>query len=482
MTKNIMTVGCRIPGGYGKYVKIGSQVSLLDADIVLFYPTLQSFSSSQSDHYRGKPSLSDAAALQVEKALQHWRKEVLDYFAAGRTLFVILPDLEEVYVDTGKRQYSGTGRNRQTTIVVRPCSNYELLPAQLFNVIASQGSTMKLHPNSSSLRDYWQQFGAESYYRVYFEKASEIRPFVVTGDGNRVVGGAFFGKSGGTIVALPWMDFLQQQFFSHLKGNVRWTSAAKDWGRNLFEMLVALDSTMRRQSQATQLPQWVLEGQYSTETETELSQKLLRTQSDIVDLERRREDLEVELRNAGWIKALLFEQGRPLEEAVLQAMRLMGFEATNYRDSNSEFDVVLESPEGRCIGEVEGRDNKAIDIGKMRQLAMNIQEDFSREEVQALAKGVLFGNAHRLTAPPERPRAHFTEKCATAAKANGTTLVRTCDLFEVARALVDNPDAAFAAACRQAIFDAGGSEVQFPAHPARLGRQRSERRVPVHDI
>ena len=102
---------------------------------------------------------------------------------------------------------------------------------------------------------------------------------------------------------------------------------------------------------------------------------------DSVRLKKRREDIETQMTDVGWVRALLFEQGRPLENAVLQLMRLMGFEANNYRDSTSEFDVVLECPEGRCIGEVEGRDNRPIDINKMRQLIVNIQEDYSREEV-----------------------------------------------------------------------------------------------------
>ena len=143
-------------------------------------------------------------------------------------------------------------------------------------------------------------------------------------------------------------------------------------------------------------------------------------------------------------------------------MSLMGFEANSYRDADSEFDAVLECPEGRCIGEVEGRDNKAIGIDKMRQLEVNILEDFERDEVSQLAKGVLFGNAFRLTPPSDRPTAHFTAKCMTAAERNGTALIRTCDLFEVAKALADNTDPDFAAACRRAILNAHGKEVEFP--------------------
>ena len=279
-------------------------------------------------------------------------------------------------------------------------------------------------------------------------------------------------RGGGRWSRCHWMDLFKQEFFSNLtQSQSRWSPVARDWGRRFIETLVSLDSTIRRRSQATPIPRWVLGEAYSTKREAELSQKLLGVQSKIAELEQGREDLEAQLKDAGWLKALLFEQGHPLEDAVLQAMHLMGFEASRYRDPTSEFDVVLECPEGRCIGEVEGRDTRAIDINKMRQLAMNIQEDFSRKEVQELAKGVLFGNANRLTPPPDRPDMHFTEKCATAAKSNGTALVRTCDLFGVARALIDNPDETYATACRQAIFDATGQEVRFPAHPAGVGFQ-----------
>ena len=481
MAKNVITVGCEIPGGFGEHVSIDSQASLLDADMVLFHPTIDSFYWDHLRTYQGKPSLSENSSFRVQKAAEHWRKELLDFLGAGRMVFVVLTDLREVYVDTGERQYSGTGRNRQTTNLVRPLSNYDLLPMSA-KPVESRGTSMALTPGENILREYWKEFGADSQYRVYLERADGFRPLIVTNQGNRVVGGIIRTNSGGTLVGLPWVDLAEDDFIEEHEDeagetNCEWTPKALEWGQRYLQTLVALNSAIGNQNQATPTPHWVLDNSYSTNQEVELSQKLLDIQSEISDLERSREDLEAQLADAGSSKALLFEQGKSLEKAVLQAMRLMGFEASNYRDSNSEFDVVLECPEGRFIGEVEGRDNKAIDISKMRQLAMNIQEDFSREEVQEMANGVLFGNAYRLTPAPDRPDTHFTEKCATAARSNGTALVRTCDLFEVARALVDNPNETFAAACRQAIFDAGGQVVRFPAHPAGVGgREQNKNR------
>ncbi len=92
----------------------------------------------------------------------------------------------------------------------------------------------------------------------------------------------------------------------------------------------------------------------------------------------------------------MFEKGKLLENVIIEALRLLGFKAVPYKDSTSEFDVVFESDQGRLIGEAEGKDTKAVNIDKLRQLAMNVHEDLQREDVSSPAKPVLFGNGFRL--------------------------------------------------------------------------------------
>jgi hypothetical protein len=140
----------------------------------------------------------------------------------------------------------------------------------------------------------------------------------------------------------------------------------------------------------------------------------------------------------------------------------LGFEAQPYRDSESEFDVVFTCPEGRLLGEVEGADNRAINIDKISQLERNLQEDFARENVAEFAKGVLFGNPFRLQNPVERG-APFTDRCVSAAKRTGIALVHTPDLFQAARQMAERPSKAYASKCRKAILRTAGALVQFPA-------------------
>ena len=461
--KTILTVGCEIPGGFGEPVEIMSKASLLDGDFVLFRPTLRPGMAYES--YNGKPLYPESSSFRIQDAVAHWKRELGDALKAGKTVFLLLDKVEQAFVYTGAKEYSGTGRNRATTNMVNAVTNYDLLPLST-KFLDSEGTSIALSSGDSLLREYWQQFGDESSYRVHMTGDPKPKPLVRVKGSDRVVGGVFRYKTGGALVALPWIDFCREEFLTEeTEYSESWTNEAKAWGKKYCDALELLDKAIQSQSSATPAPQWANSEEFRTLRESALAYELNDVEIKITNLKEQQNELEAKVRDAGSLKTLLYEQGVPLEHAVLETMRLMEFEANSYRDSDSEFDVVLECPEGRCIGEVEGRDSKAIDINKMRQLEVNIHEDFARDEVSEPAKAILFGNGFRLTPPTERPAEQFTAKCVTAAARNGTALVRTTDLYEVARALANHPDADFATACRRAIFDTQGEVVIFPAFP-----------------
>ena len=98
-----------------------------------------------------------------------------------------------------------------------------------------------------------------------------------------------------------------------------------------------------------------------------------------------------------------------------------------------------------------------------------------------MAIGVLFGNAFRLR-PIEERDDFFTQKVKSAAKASNVALVRTSDLFKVARALKNNSDPSFAQACREAIRDGVGAVVIFPEPTAEVGiAKEASQEPPVDD-
>jgi hypothetical protein len=210
-------------------------------------------------------------------------------------------------------------------------------------------------------------------------------------------------------------------------------------------------------------PAWASSELFALGAETTLRQQLLEAERDVESAQRRKEEIGDSLKAAGSLRALLYEKGKPLENAVIESLRVLGFRADRFKESSSEFDVVFESEEGRLIGEAEGKDSKAVNIDKLRQLAMNVHEDLQRDTVTAPAKPVLFGNAFRLKPLDERGDP-FTEKCHSAAATSSTALVFTPDLFLAVQYLLGNRDDQYAIKCRLALLSAVG-RVAFPPPP-----------------
>ena len=332
-----------------------------------------------------------------------------------------------------------------------------------------------LSQGDNLLRDYWGSFGDASSYRVYIEGAQhrgyEYAPLLTSRDGGRIVGAIYRNSSGGALIALPWIELVRDDFFDECSDDAEddsaftWTSEAKGWGMKFLRALTSIDEKLRQPSGHTQPPDWVSDANFMTIEEMKLRKSLAGLEDRILALQVEEKEATARLSEEESMKALLYAQGRPLEDAIISAMKLLGFEAEHFRDADSEFDGVFKCPEGRMIGEAEGKDSRPIHVDKLRQLATNVIEDFDRDEVTEQAVGVLFGNAYRLIEPAQRESEQFTPKCKQLAKTISAVLVRTSDLFEVAKAMADGADDSFAIDCRRAIFSAKGEEIQFPSTP-----------------
>jgi len=478
--KSVASVDCEIPGSLSEFIAFDSRRSLLDWDIILFNPSITEYTFSHS-RYQGKPSLDDDRSFRLREITDHWRQQLSDAFRAGKTIFVILSDLQEVFIDTGRREYSGTGRNRQTTRIVSEYNNYKSVPIEL-TVTPSEGKGIELTRAGTLLADYWREFAKYSAHKVLIEgKLGE--PFFVTKSGQKIVGSLIqHRETGGNIILLPYLDLWSDSFYEEKevkkKGKATaqaeqderpeiefvWTKAGNTFGHKLLNCIVEIDRALRETSSTTPAPDWAGVSEYALPRETEIRNTLLNVEADLEKLQKTKDELKTKILEEGFPRRLLYEKGPALEAAIVHALKTIGFRAAPYRDSESEFDVVFESEEGRLLGEAEGKDSKPISIEKLRQLEMNIHEDFEREGVDQMAKGVLFGNAFRLQ-PIEKRGEYFTDKCKTAAARSGTALVRTSDLFRIVQYLSNNSDDEYARLCRKAIVDSKGEVVVFPDVP-----------------
>lgn len=465
MSKRILAIGVDIASDDVTEEDFSSRASLLDWDIVLFRPSIDDWVSHR-DQYKGKPCLDDDTSFHVKEASEHWRREIKQAVESGKTVVVFLPPLTEVYIDTGNREYSGTGRNRAATRIVDLFSNYKSLPIDL-KPINSNGTSLKLVDKGAEvLAPYWAEFSKYSEYRVLIQNPDHS-PMLQTKNGARTAGVLVKSQaSGGSLVCLPDLDFYRDSFFESTddEKGTEWSPEGIQFAARLVTAMVALDAALRAEGEVTPEPAWAADSAYSLGSEHALRSQLLHIETELERVQHQKETIQQQLREAGLMRGLLYEKGKPLERTIIVALKVLGFDASPFREGASEFDVVFTSPEGRLIGEAEGKDSKAVNVDKLRQLAMNLHEDLQREEVTSPAKGVLFGNAFRLTPPTERSSDSFTEKCILAAKSNGTALIATSQLFYAAQYLTRTDAPEYAEACRTVLLN-GIGVVSLPPPP-----------------
>lgn len=459
MTKKISTICYELPGKSDDLVNFNDKNSLMDSDILIFTPDTP---NGYEDQYQGKASYSDTASFQYKDSTQHWKKELTSFLQSGRTVFLFLKEKESFFLKTGTKEY----KTKMTINHVDQHHNYEFLPINIGTITTAKGKNIE-SPGNAMFNGFFKTFKKYLGYQVYLENIGSAS-IVFTGKDKSKILGAVYKVGAGNLVALPYLEYNRTKFIKYKKDKKGkedvgyWTPEAIKFGFSLGNALLEIDTKLTQETLKTPPPTWLSNKDLNSIKETSLKKEINENISRINEIEEDNVKLNLELTKEQLLKDLLFEQGKPLELAVIEALELLGYTAENYNDGELELDQIIKSPEGfRYIGECEGKDNKDIDITKFRQLLESMNADFAREEVDEKAFGILFGNAQRLMDPKDRTL-DFTQKCKTGAAREKIALIKTTDLFKVAKFLKETPNKVFQKSCRDSIHNGLGAVVKFP--------------------
>ena len=461
MPKKIITIGYEIPGFSGCYINYRSDRSLLDADVILFDPSLSCYQTTGT--FQGKASFSEDESFRIIEDTEHWKRELDTTLRAGKTVIIFMSKYNDIFVHTGKKERSGKGKMGIVTNIVTEYDNYKILPIEVPTLIPKSGEDMTFlgNPIFAGLNSEFKQY---MQYESYFD-TDISSPIFSTKVGRKAIGG-IFNHGDGHLVILPPIRYSKEEFIKKEGKQSVWTEEAIQFGHRLLEQLLDIDEELRKESDRTPPPPWLNKEDFVIPGEVALREKVNKICKEIEALEKQKEVSIMSLRNEESLKDLMYAKGKHLEAAILQALRIIGYNAENFDDGELELDSVIVSPErDRFIGEAEGKDNNAINIDKFRQLESNIQEDLQRNEVKDPATGILFANGFRLVAPEDRPE-QFTDKCIRNANRLKVVLIRTMDLFKVTRYIKESKDEVFAKRCREAIKNSQGNIVDFPEAPS----------------
>ncbi len=462
MNKQIFTIGYEIPTLSNKDIDFYKDLSLMDADILLISPdSLEprgdwvSFTQSDDGCYN-----VDASKTYINK-MSRLRKEMQDHLSSGKNIFLLLSKEEKFRLANGV----SSPKKGQHTYSTETFSNYSVLPISIGSLTSASGKHVEF-AGDPIFSDFYKNFNKHLEYQLYIENSKEAR-IIFTGKDKAKILGAVYKVGSGHIVALPYLGYDEKKFIKYdkvKKGNF-WTDEACKFGKMLIDCLLKIDQQLANVIDKTPPPEWVLDTKFSTEKETLIKNVIEKNLDDIKKIEKKNDELKQTLKNEEILKDLLFENGKPLECAVIESLKILGYEAGSYNDGELELDQVIISPEKiRFIGECEGKDDKDINITKFRQLVESLNADFARDEVDEKALGILFGNSERLKIPEERTL-DFTKKCKIGAEREKIALIKTVDLFYVAKYLKENLDADFQKKCRDAIYNGLGEIVVFPEIP-----------------
>ena len=432
------------------YIDFWGKKSWSDYDLVIVGLSMPRINNDSKDAH-GIINLRYDASTELARQFVHIKQQIMEQLAANKKIvFVLSERVEYLLRRPGFEKYLTSVSAHEYII-----SNYWLLDNLGFSFSSHIGDiVLPYKVSDKDVSDFVIKLKL-NYSAKILNSSDSFSP-LFKDNNNNILGGVIMRDAKVPVLFLP---------------NI---SSPTSFAEALFiiEKIRGLYLSISNDEQEQSLPVWVYSDDFKSINEVRLIGNIEEVNDKINDLIDQKNSLNNKVIEINKFKRLLYSNGKLLEEAVLRCLKLLGFAAKNFDNGENEFDAVFESEEGRLIGEVEGRDNKAIAIGKFDQLIRNITRDqklrmeSEDDEPPEKAKPVLFGNGFRCTEPNKRD-SEFTKHCISHAKDNKAALIKTRDLYPICCYLYSNEDENYAKQCRQAIMNTAGEIVIFPNVPNR---------------
>ncbi|OHV03432.1 hypothetical protein BKN37_15040 [Mycobacterium talmoniae] len=434
----------------------GSAHSLYDYDLVLWDPhrSLQPYLKRGwgTGSYNGLALLSEEQSPRLRRDLARRTNNFDEFLKLGRTLVVFLPGDLRVYIDSGERTHSGTGRNRQTTNIVKPLNIMEALPTRPVRA-AALGDAMQ--PAHSSIGPLYRQTSDYWCYASVFDEAEHLRPLLRVSGTNKLAA-AQTDHKGGTIILLPILltgtpdeddededDYEgdeEEQSEDAEAGDAVAAPAeavadassndeldAETIDKMVLDWLIAFTS-----SEEVVWPDWADE--YRFKTEVDRAPEIAQRQADIAKLQAELDTLNSEQETDQRWKLLVAGTGTPFEVAAATALTQLGFDLqptvpgrTDLRGSRGDTSVVVET---------KGVTKSAAE-SHCAQLEKWVAEDL---EAGRESKGILIINAYLNDPPLERTQPTFPDQMRRYAEMRNHCLASGLQLLNLARTALAEPE------------------------------------------
>lgn len=430
--------------------------SVFDFDVVIWDPA-RSFESYMGpygqSHYQGLPSLHENVSVRLRADISRRRAEFAEFVNAGRTLIITMCPPQECYIDTGERQFSGTGRNRVTTHIVSKIDMLSAIPIKDLEVVRGRGNRITYVGDGSIVR-LLRKYSQYVEYTA-FMPASPVQAYAYVTETERAVGATQQSPNNGHLILLPRIDLknhgLEFNDDDSESGSgetepdedaSEWVDVAPDFQADLLAAVSQLtgEATISR-------PAWA--DQFLTDQQQKLRDEISAQQDAIEQSRARLAALQLTDQQLAGRDQLYLGSGPTLEAQVEELLTLLGGETTTPEGNRADLRVTF--PEGNAVVEVKGVTKTAAEK-HAAQLEKWVSDDHAENDV--LPKGILAVNTWREIPLDERTGDDFPAQMLPYCTNRNHCLVTGLQLFVMRTQVEANPDHATEA--RRALLETTG--------------------------
>jgi len=368
-----------------------SSVSFLDFDLLLWNPS-HLFTEYDADYltpkHQGYRCISDDDSPKLSDDISRRRGEISEMINLGRIVIVILPPPDKCYYATGRKEFSGTGKNRVTQRYVDELNLLNSIPIKELSTVIAEGKNIEFK-GSEPFKTYWSRM-KEYHYYVAYSSRNIGKPFLFIKGTQKLIG-TWIPTQRGIFLLMP--PFYSREYF---KTNKDYQTVC-----NIFvKSIIDLSKELLKATGDFSLPDWsrrfFLPGE--NEQRTILFQKEAELQKLLVNIS----SLKEKLANTEKYKILLSGTGRALEVQVEVVLKKIGFASTKVEAGRD--DLIITYNDKIAVVEIKGVTKSAAEK-HAAQLEKWVSEYLTDNGIKP--KGLLIINAYCDTPLDERSEPAF---------------------------------------------------------------------------
>lgn len=369
-----------------------SQTSLLDysSAIIRVNDIVYEYVNTPGE-YKGLDCLDDDnMSARLVSDMGRRKNEIIELLKQGNNIFVILPREQYLYIRTGKKEYSGTGRNRAVTNIVSIFNLLSFLPVDIETVKAT-GQNIK-HIGDERFNIIKENILHDLRYYSYLSKGEGKSLLQIVNTTKSV--GMLIEYSNGKIILLP--EFADEDLYD---SDNEWELAF----RKCINTLITLDVQLKESTVGVKLPEWTRN--FLVPTEKEELKKLNTYEKQIEEIKNKIYCQEIVIKELQRLKLTFSSTGENLEKICKEIFLKLGF--IDLPSESNRSDLVLEYGSMDIVVEIKGL-NKSAGEKNAAQLEKWVSEHIEKYDKQP--KAILLVNAFRNIKLDEREEAVFPKQ------------------------------------------------------------------------